>query len=321
MNQRQFLQTTILATASVVTSFPRRAHAQTIDPEQLRRIDEAPTLKQEFLRHPIIIKSVELLRNKGNFLVRIRSKDGAQFAETQGVPVMSEKAQDLWKRFCDRMKIAADSVHLFDSDKTLRVGVREVGARSRRVLLKRSPEMEVMVIEAANQLEHDWRGDGDFDGLIYLMFHRDSDENIIPLYVGKTETLGKGAGNISANIENISSTNKGKFARWGDGYQYHIGDLSAVVLGHPDKYRTEKYKDWANALFTDFPVYPPELPKLRRPVYFWIKPWKKNNIGLWEGFGPTNLTFLEYLLIGAASSAYPETVLNKEGQNRRCDGV
>ena len=78
MNQRQFLQTTILATASVVASFPRRAHAQTIDPEQLRRIDEAPTLKQEFLRHPIIIKSVELLRNKGNFLVRIRSKDGAQ---------------------------------------------------------------------------------------------------------------------------------------------------------------------------------------------------------------------------------------------------
>ncbi|MFM1555576.1 MAG: mandelate racemase/muconate lactonizing enzyme family protein, partial [Limisphaerales bacterium] len=78
MNQRQFLQTTILATASVVASFPRRSHAQTIDPEQLRRIDEAPTLKQEFLRHPIIIKSVELLRNKGNFLVRIRSKDGAQ---------------------------------------------------------------------------------------------------------------------------------------------------------------------------------------------------------------------------------------------------
>ncbi len=62
-----------------------------------------------------------------------------QNRKTQGVTMMSEKVQDLRKRFCDRMKIAADSVHLFDFDKTLRVGFREVGARSRRVLLKRSP--------------------------------------------------------------------------------------------------------------------------------------------------------------------------------------
>ena len=33
-------------------------------------------------------------------------------SETQGVTMVSEKAQDLWKRFCDRMKIAADSVYL-----------------------------------------------------------------------------------------------------------------------------------------------------------------------------------------------------------------
>ena len=78
MNRRQFLYTTSLATAGVAASFPGRAHAQSIDSDKLRQIDEASTLKQKFLREPIVIESVELLRNKGNFLVRIRSKDGAQ---------------------------------------------------------------------------------------------------------------------------------------------------------------------------------------------------------------------------------------------------
>ena len=78
MNRRSFLQTTSLSLASGVSFYSKVAQAQTIDSEQLRRIDETPTLKQEFLGDPILIKSVELLRNKGNFLVRIRSKDGAQ---------------------------------------------------------------------------------------------------------------------------------------------------------------------------------------------------------------------------------------------------
>ena len=77
-----------------------------------------------------------------------------------------KKPQVLWKGFCARMKLAADSVPLFDVDEDLRVGVHEIGTRIPRFLLKRSSEMEEMVIEAASQLAHDWRGDGDFDGLI-----------------------------------------------------------------------------------------------------------------------------------------------------------
>ena len=78
MNRRGFLQSTSLAAAGAATTFPLRIHAQTINSGPLRRIDEAPTLKPEFLRDPIIIESVELLRIKRDFLVRIRSKDGAQ---------------------------------------------------------------------------------------------------------------------------------------------------------------------------------------------------------------------------------------------------
>ena len=59
------------------------------------------------------------------------------------------KPRDLWEDFCCRMKLATDSVLLFDVDENLRVGVHEVGKRSLRLLLKRSPEMEEMVEGAA----------------------------------------------------------------------------------------------------------------------------------------------------------------------------
>ena len=58
--------------------FPKGGCAQSIDSKQLRRIDANPTLRSEFLRDSIVIKSVELLHHKSTFLVRIRSEDGAE---------------------------------------------------------------------------------------------------------------------------------------------------------------------------------------------------------------------------------------------------
>ena len=55
---------------------------------------------------------------------------------------------------------------------------------------------------------------------------------------------------------------------------------------------------------------------LQRPVYFWAKAWSASELGVLEEFGPARLTFLEYLLIGVASSAFGDTLLNREGQNR-----
>ena len=229
---------------------------------------------------------------------------------------MATNSQKLWNEFCQRMNIASEGVPLFATDEDLSVQVPEVGDKSRRMLLKRSPEMEQFVISTAEKIVSDWKLHNQvYEGLIYLMFRKDPKGRIIPLYIGKTETYGKNAGNLSANIENLNS-NRGKFARWGDGYQYHIGDLSAVVLGHSEKAKTRKYQTWAETLFEKFPVIAPELPKLKEQVYFWTKAWNKEDIGPWEDFGPTNLTFLEYLMIGVASSVYPENVLNKEGQNR-----
>jgi len=39
-------------------------------------------------------------------------------------------------------------------------------------------------------------------------------------------------------------------------------------------------------------------------------------VGIWQQFGSTKLTFLEHLLIGADSAAFPNQLLNDEGKNR-----
>jgi hypothetical protein len=100
----------------------------------------------------------------------------------------------------------------------------------------------------------------------------------------------------------------------GDNYKYHIGDLSAaVLLGHDPKEIKYKYIDWAGSLFEKHAT---DAPVLKRKVFFWTKAWSSKNLGPWIEFGPTRLTFLEYLLIGVASSAFGDVLLNREGRNR-----
>ena len=219
----------------------------------------------------------------------------------------------LWDHFCRKMKIADERIPLFDVDSGLVVSTRTIGSSNIRSVLRRSEAMEQKVLNQTDLLVHDWeQNTNEFDGLIYLMYAI-RDNSIIPYYIGKAETIGKGNGNLSANIKNLHR-DKSKFARWGDNYAYHIGDLSAVVLpGHDARKQATKYTSWAKALF----VSTPDLrPQLRDNIFFWAKAWRASDVGIWDEFGPTRLTFLEYLLIGVASSAFPTVLLNREGQNR-----
>ncbi len=105
------------------------------------------------------------------------------------------------------------------------------------------------------------------------------------------------------------------FARWGSNYAYHIGDLSAVACpGHLSTAQSDKYRAWVARLFLD---YPSAAPRLHRETFFWAKAWGNDEIGMWREYGPTLLTFLEYLLIGVASDLFPALLLNREGVNRR----
>lgn len=123
--------------------------------------------------------------------------------------------------------------------------------------------------------------------------------------------MGEKKDNLSANLK--VGTVSAKFCRWGYDYAYHLGDLSAVTLGHASQKKTPKYIRWAESLFLEFPT---KHPTLRRDVRFWIKAWPTGQTGIWKEFGVTSLTFLEYLLIGVASDIYPNDLLNSEGVNR-----
>jgi hypothetical protein len=219
----------------------------------------------------------------------------------------------IWNGFCSRMRIADTGVPLFDASSSGIVATKEIGRDNRRQVICRSQGMENLIVFEADRLVSDWKsGTHKYDGLIYMMYRLKKDK-VLPLYIGKTETIGKGEGNLSANIKNLGR-DKSKFARWGDNYAYHIGDLSAAVLpGHNPAKISRKYQEWGRALFTDIQV---ENPKLKEPVHFWTRAWSSKEVGIWEAFGPTRLTFLEYLMIGVASSAFPESLLNIEGRNR-----
>lgn len=215
----------------------------------------------------------------------------------------------IWNQFCERHGIRAHGTSLFRCSKALNVSTINIGEDLRPVL-RRSASMEDQVISEVRRVISDFNSKGEvYDGLIYMMY-REVDKLIVPLYIGKSEKFGK-SGNLSTNIKNIR-TNRHYFCRWGNNYAYHIGDLSAVVLGHK-KHQTAKYENWAKALFKSFPTLEPEL---RFDTRFWIKAWKSEDVGIWKEFGATSLTFLEYLLIGVASSLFPNELLNTEGVNR-----
>src|SRR5207247_9596103 len=154
---------------------------------------------------------------------------------------------EIWKKFCRAQRIAETGVPLFDASAEGTVSTVSIGLARPRQVLGRSAEMEALVLRETDKLVEDWKsGRGEYDGLIYLMYTVREHSEVIPLYIGKAETIGKGGGNLSANISKLHS-DKSKFARWGDNYAYHIGDLSAVaVVGHPHDTSTSKYTNWAS---------------------------------------------------------------------------
>jgi hypothetical protein len=223
-------------------------------------------------------------------------------------------AKQIWDDFCAVHHIAVNSVRLFASDKFGFVETREIGKKKKRRVLIRHGDMEKLILRETDILINDWsQGTHQYDGLIYIMHQGGDDGCVVPLYIGKAETFGLGGKNLSANICDLHSRTD-KFARWGDNYAYHIGDLSAAALANqPVEKRNPKYIVWASKIFKNAPT---ERPQLVSDLYFWAKAWKSTDVGIWSDLSPTRLAFLEYLLIGVASTAFSGSLLNREGRNR-----
>lgn len=221
-------------------------------------------------------------------------------------------AELFWNALCSRFSIAQKAVPLFDTQPDGSVSLKTVGKASTRSLLVRSPAMEAMVrAEAAKLIADHESGAHRLDGLIYMMGTKQGN-SFVPLYIGKTETLGKSDGSLSSDIRNLDCDTS-RFAPWGDNYAQHIGDLSVCALeGHALSRLLPKYQLWAQTLFTASPT---QTPTLRQPVYFWVKAWDNSWVGVWQELGATRLEFLAYLLIGVASMVSPQ-LLNRERLGR-----
>ena len=249
------------------------------------------------------------------------------------------KIRHLWENFCERNEInRRNRVELFEESlRTMKIG------KNQRQVFKRSNEMENMLLRERAKIVEDYEDrTNKYDGILYMIYtnsnvHWNRDRissDVRPLYIGKAEKFGRGKvdqfgrkfNNLSYNIESDSA-----FVRWGYGYEYHMGDLSAAVLpGHNPKYIKKKYINWAKKIFqTDRNNGELELDEggqlsLIQPVYFWCTAWQtpsdtSSNRSIWQDIGKTRLTFEEYLLIGIASELFPKTLLNTEGHNRQID--
>ena len=108
----------------------------------------------------------------------------------------------IWMKFCQRYSVVEHCVPLFEADAEGVVAHRMLGRDASRPVLKRSAPMESMVLAEGEKLTKDWEsGLHRYDGLIYCMGCK-HDGLLVPLYIGKTETLGKGAGNLRRTSRN-----------------------------------------------------------------------------------------------------------------------
>ena len=80
-NRRDFLMSAALtgSASALVSGRPAQGAGPVYtDYSKLDRVLQLPVLKRELFRAPVRIESVELLRDRDNFLCRVRSKDGAE---------------------------------------------------------------------------------------------------------------------------------------------------------------------------------------------------------------------------------------------------
>ena len=186
--------------------------------------------------------------------------------------------------------------------------------------------MEELIISEVSKVYNSFienKSDFEYDRLIYIVYtysnllleqlkakiQAHNNNIIIPLYIGKTETIGVN-GKYSANIKGVQNkANKTKFARWGDGTAYHIGDLSDALFDNSKSINFNKYQKWAEFFFEKRNIHSKDLVIPKFPVYFWIKAWHKYDRSLIINL-PCSTTLLEGQLIAFAKILFGQFLLN-----------
>lgn len=98
--------------------------------------------------------------------------------------------RQIWNEFCTTHSISTNKVPLFETSSGLAVKTKQIGKPPLRSILCRSLEMDTLIRTECAKLIDDWKQKAfAYDGLIYMMLVEEH-EGVVPLYIGKAETLG-----------------------------------------------------------------------------------------------------------------------------------
>jgi hypothetical protein len=184
----------------------------------------------------------------------------------------------LWHSFCQRYRVGEDSVPLFECDEDGLVLSREIGTGRRRKILQRSSAMEALMRQEAKKAIDDHNAaTGLYDGIIYMMHTQGSDGGVVPCYIGKSETVGRLL-EFSRLISCGWRQTLPSLAVGATTTRIISEILVPIVLpGHDAALQREKCRSWATALFEGINT---DHPRLRQPAFFWVRAWKREDVGI-----------------------------------------
>ena len=260
-------------------------------------------------------------------------------------------SNSLWNDWCEKWffsdvlvpntKVEKEYLHLplFETDDSNTL-VNTFNTKSGKRILKKHPQMIQRITNSVQIVKQSYDHYSQFkqninqitsdsplftDGLIYCIYTLKSDiqnlpefsdiqfkSNFIPIYIGKTETLGRNGG-YSANLKGVASGgNPSYFARLGNDDARHLGGLSLRFFRIPNAYPSTNYESWISIIF-DPKERDNSIPKLRLPVYFQMKPWFPFNISFAKKDGLFTPE-LETFLIALCRNLFPRILVNKHNR-------
>lgn len=300
----------------------------------------------EFLLTTYINSKYPFSNINHDFITRIRWKnlnlEQLEISQNELISINGNTAAQFWKNFMENWMLTEKLTPLeVNINRIIHIPLFKTKQNSKEIetfvkndliILQTSDEMKkniqdsVKIVEESYEkfIEKKKRNNKILfsDGLVYMVylhakdlepdFPNPTNLDIIPVYIGKTEAVGR-TGVFSRNLKGVSrGINLIYFARWGYDPARHIGGLSLQFFNIPNRYRSTDYEHWIQWFF-DADKRKKKVPYLKYPVYFRMKPCFPYNISLNGKLGLFSPE-IEGILITIARILFPEILSNKNGR-------
>ena len=209
-------------------------------------------------------------------------------------PITREEELEMWNEFMDSI-IGGDHKPLLETKNNKPI-FKKFGKNQQRERFVHGKKVEEQIKTIVRDVMDKKNKHA---GVVYFMYTL-QDDNIIPLYIGKSEFTGR-TRSLSANV---ASSPTGPFLRWGCRQAYHMGDLHEA---YTNKEGTPKYKDWVDAIFDD-------KGELKQEVYLHVHSFEKMKTPFF--YWDLSVAQAENTMITWAGRLFPDTLLNRDGKSR-----